>query len=70
MYTSSTQPVSSAVKQLSILNDVDVVLFVVQTTVFTQGDEEALNYCRKTKVPVILVINKVEIGRASCRERV
>lgn len=44
----------------SVVSDVDVVLFVVQATVFTEEDEEALKHLSKTSVPVILVINKID----------
>jgi len=45
----------------SVVNDVDVVLFVVQATTFSEDDEEALKHLSKTSVPVLLVINKIDL---------
>jgi len=45
----------------SVVSDVDVVLFVVQAPMFTEDDEEALKHLSNTSVPVLLVINKVDL---------
>ncbi len=46
---------------LTALHDVDAVLFVVERTVFNAGDELVLSHLLNLKVPVILVINKVDL---------
>ncbi len=46
---------------LTTLADVDAILFVVERLVFTEGDELVLNHLRKVNVPVILVLNKVDL---------
>ncbi|MCG8413570.1 MAG: GTPase Era [Pseudomonadales bacterium] len=46
---------------LSTLNDVDAILFVVERTSFNTGDELVLSHLEKLSVPVILVINKVDL---------
>lgn len=46
---------------LSTLNDVDAILFVVERTSFNSGDELVLSHLEKLAVPVILVINKVDL---------
>ena len=45
----------------SVVNDVDVVLFVVQAPMFTEEDAEALKHLENTSVPVLLVINKIDL---------
>lgn len=45
----------------SVVNDVDVVLFVVQAPMFSEEDSEALKHLENTEVPVILVINKIDL---------
>lgn len=45
----------------SVVSDVDVVLFVVQASMFTQEDEAALKHLEKTSAPVLLVINKIDL---------
>lgn len=45
----------------SVVSDVDVVLFVVQASVFTKEDEAALKCLKDSKVPVLLVINKIDL---------
>lgn len=45
----------------SVVSDVDVVLFVVQASMFTEEDEAALKHLEKTSVPVLLVINKIDL---------
>ncbi len=46
---------------LASLKDVDVVVFVVEGTYFNEGDEWVLRQLKKTKVPVILVVNKIDM---------
>lgn len=46
---------------LTALHDVDAILFVVERTVFNAGDELVLSHLQRLKVPVILVINKVDL---------
>lgn len=45
----------------SVVNDVDAVLFVVQASKFNEEDEAALNHLKTTKVPIVLVVNKVDL---------
>ncbi len=45
---------------LSVLKDVDVVVFVVEGLFFNAGDEWVLRQLKKTTAPVILAINKVD----------
>ena len=47
----------------SAIGDVDLVIFVVEGTKWTDDDEMVLNKLRAAKAPVVLAINKVE----SCR---
>ena len=49
------ETVASAVK------DVDLILFVIERLAFNAGDELVLELLSKAKVPVILVINKVDL---------
>ena len=44
----------------SVLNDVDLVLFVVQALQWTGEDEAVLERLRELKVPVLLVVNKID----------
>ncbi|MFW9318505.1 GTPase Era [Glaesserella parasuis] len=44
----------------SAIGDVDMVIFVVEGTKWTDDDEMVLNKLRSIKAPVILVINKVD----------
>jgi GTP-binding protein Era len=46
---------------LSVLHDVDVIVFVVEGLFFNAGDEWVLRQLKKIKVPVILAINKVDL---------
>ena len=46
---------------LSTLNDVDAILFVVEQLAFNAGDEMVLEHLQKLKVPVFLIINKVDL---------
>ncbi|MCH9690088.1 MAG: GTPase Era [Gammaproteobacteria bacterium] len=42
------------------LYDVDVIVFVLEGTHFTEDDERVLNCIKKTDAPCILVLNKVD----------
>ena len=44
----------------TMLSDVDVVLFVVEAGVWTDEDKGVLSLIQKLKVPVILVVNKID----------
>ena len=44
----------------SVLSDVDIVLFVVQALQWTEEDEIVLSRLENIKVPVLLVVNKVD----------
>lgn len=45
---------------LSMIDDVDVVIFVVDGLIWGEGDERVLNALSETRTPVILVINKID----------
>jgi GTP-binding protein Era len=45
---------------MSVLHDVDAIVFVVDGTHWTEEDEYVLKLIKKTTVPCILVINKVD----------
>lgn len=45
----------------AVLNDVDLLLFVVQAGVFNREDRQVLNNLADSKIPVILVINKIDL---------
>lgn len=44
----------------SAIGDVDMVIFVVEGTKWTDDDEMVLNKLRSTKAPVVLAINKID----------
>lgn len=44
----------------SMIEDVDVVIFVVDGLAWSEGDERVLEALSETKTPVILVINKID----------
>lgn len=44
----------------SVLNDVDLVLFVVQALQWTEEDEVVLERLAEVNVPVLLVVNKID----------
>lgn len=44
----------------SVINDVDVILFVVDATQWQEGDEHALEKVKQASCPVFLVINKID----------
>ena len=45
----------------SVLQDVDLVLFILEAGRFTAEDELVLEYLAKSKVPVIAVLNKTDL---------
>jgi GTP-binding protein Era len=45
----------------STVKDVDLILFVVERLAFNDGDELVLRLLEHSKVPVILIINKVDL---------
>jgi len=45
----------------NVIRDVDLILFVVERLAFNAGDERVLERLKSVKVPVILVINKVDL---------
>jgi len=45
----------------AVLHDVDVVIFVVDRTQWTGEDQGVLEHLRSVKVPVILVVNKIDL---------
>lgn len=45
---------------ISVINDVDVMLFVVEIGKWTSSEEWVLEKIKAVKVPVILVVNKVD----------
>lgn len=44
----------------SVLGDVNLIIFVVETTYWTDEDELVFNKIKETKKPIILVINKID----------
>lgn len=44
----------------SVLNDVDVILFVVQAMQWTEEDEAVLTRLQNVDAPVVLVVNKID----------
>jgi GTP-binding protein Era len=44
----------------SVLNDVDLILFVVQALQWTEEDEVVLSRLQDIKAPVLLVVNKID----------
>ena len=45
---------------ISVLTDVDVIAFVVDGTHWEDEDEHVLDLIKKTKIPCVLVVNKVD----------
>lgn len=45
----------------AVISDVDVILFLVDQLTFNSGDEQVLALLKKVNVPVLLVINKVDL---------
>ena len=48
---------------LNVINDVDMVLFLMERLVFNPGDEAVLNVLETIEAPVILIVNKVDLIR-------
>ena len=44
----------------SVLNDVDLILFVVQARNWTDEDQAVVEKLKKTSCPVVLVVNKID----------
>lgn len=51
----------------SVLADVDVVVFVVEALKWTEEDDLALSRLEQVKVPVVLVVNKVDLVKDKTR---
>ena len=52
---------------IRVINDVDIILFLVERLTFNAEDEAVLTVLQKTDVPILLVINKVDlVGDKSC----
>ena len=45
---------------ISVINDVDMILFLVERLTFNNEDEAVLQALQDTRVPILLVINKVD----------
>lgn len=45
----------------SVINDVDVILFLIEQTNFNAGDQRVLDLLEKVDVPVLLLINKIDL---------
>lgn len=46
---------------VNTINDVDAILFVIERLTWTEADENVLQALRFTTVPVLLVINKIDL---------
>jgi len=46
---------------LNVIKDVDVVLFVVERFIWNEADQYVLDALKYSKVPVLLVINKIDL---------
>jgi GTP-binding protein Era len=46
---------------ISVINDVDAILFLIERLTFTAADQLVLDVLANTSVPVLLVINKVDL---------
>jgi GTP-binding protein Era len=46
---------------LSMLSDVDIIIFMIAGTIWHEGDEMALQILQQANCPIILVINKIDI---------
>lgn len=44
-----------------VINDVDVILFVIERLVWNDADQAVLEALARTKVPVLLLINKIDL---------
>ena len=49
---------------LNVVADVDVVVFVIETLKFNEGDRQVLDLLKRIDVPVILAINKIDLIKA------
>ena len=49
---------------LNVVADVDVVVFVIETLKFNEGDRQVLDLLERIDVPVILAINKIDLIKA------
>src|SRR5690606_1891144 len=45
----------------SVIRDVDVIVFLVDRLIWTDADELVLEQLKRTRVPVLLVINKADL---------
>lgn len=46
---------------VSVVNDVDIILFLVEKTNFNEGDQRVLDLLERVNVPVLLLINKIDL---------
>ena len=46
---------------LSVIKDVDVILFIVERFIWNEADQYVLEALQNTKVPVLLLINKIDL---------
>lgn len=46
---------------ISVINDVDLILFLIEKTNFNEGDQRVLELLSKTHTPVLLLINKIDL---------
>lgn len=46
---------------LSVIKDVDVILFIVERFIWNEADQFVLEALQNTKVPVLLLINKIDL---------
>ena len=46
---------------VSVINDVDLILFLIEKTNFNEGDHRVLELLSKTHTPVLLLINKIDL---------
>ena len=46
---------------VSVINDVDLILFLIEKTNFNEGDQRVLELLSKTHTPVLLLINKIDL---------
>ena len=46
---------------ISVINDVDLILFLIEKANFNEGDQRVLELLSKTDRPVLLLINKIDL---------
>ena len=46
---------------ISVINDVDLILFLIEKANFNEGDQRVLELLSKTDTPVLLLINKIDL---------